>query len=132
VNAFLLWRWEHKSRCVGRALKDQRSQRIFREALVQSLIRPRPPVGSSGNNAGIAHIRIYQGHQLREPNESRFRARTHRIRRGSPNLECYNYRWRHHKGLIKQVKISRARTSCADYSLPLCEGCFGGYHGIAN
>jgi hypothetical protein len=25
INAFLLWQWEHKSRCIGQALKDQHS-----------------------------------------------------------------------------------------------------------
>jgi hypothetical protein len=34
VNAFLLWHWEIKNRCVGRVLKKERSQRVFREALV--------------------------------------------------------------------------------------------------
>ena len=63
VNAFLLWHWEMENRCVGRALEHERSQRVFREALVQSLIGP-PPVGKGGsiNNGAIPHIRITKGH----------------------------------------------------------------------
>jgi hypothetical protein len=34
VNTFLLWHWEVENRCIGRVLEKERSQRIFREALV--------------------------------------------------------------------------------------------------
>jgi hypothetical protein len=34
VNVFLLWHWEMENRCVGRVLEKERSQRVFREALV--------------------------------------------------------------------------------------------------
>ena len=52
-----------ENKCVGRALEKERSQYIFREALVQSLIRP-PPVdkGGSINNSAIPYIRITKGH----------------------------------------------------------------------
>ena len=102
VNAFLLWRWEMENRCVGRAFEKDRCQRVFRDALVQSLIGP-PPAnrgGGSTNNGAVPHIRITQGHQLRMPVELRFYARTYRIRRGSPNLECYYCRYKHSKGVI--------------------------------
>jgi hypothetical protein len=133
INAFLLWHWEMENRCVGRALKEQRSQRIFREALVQSLLGPPPGRGGSSiNNGAVPHIRITRGHQLRMPMESRFHARTHRIRRGSPNLECYYCRYKHSKGVIRWDEIRRNRTSCVDCRVPLCDRCFGVYHNRGN
>jgi hypothetical protein len=67
-----------ENRCVGRALEKERSQRVFREALVQSLIGP-PPISKGGsiNNGAVPHIRITRGHQLQMPVESRFYARIH-------------------------------------------------------
>jgi hypothetical protein len=133
VNAFLLWHWEMENRCVGRALEHERSQRVFREALVQSLIGP-PPVGKGGsiNNGAIPYIRITKGHQLRMPVESRFLARTHSIRRGSPYLECYYCRYKHSKGVIRRDEIRRNRTCCVDCGVPLCYRCFGVYHNKGN
>ena len=115
-----------ENKCVGRALEKERSQYIFREALVQSLIRP-PPTNRSGgstNNGAVPHIRITQGHQLQMPVESRFHARTHRIKRGSPNLECYYCRYKHFKGVIRRDQIRRNRTNYVDYRVPLYNKCF--------
>ena len=133
MNAFLLWHWEMENRCVGRALEHERSQRVFREALVQSLIGP-PPVSKGGsiNNGAIPHIRITKGHQLRMPVESRFLARTHSIRRGSPYLECYYCRYKHSKGVIRRDEIRRNRTCCVDCGVPLCYRCFRVYHNKGN
>jgi hypothetical protein len=66
------------------------------------------------------------------PVESRFYARTHRIRRGSPNLECYYCRYKYSKGVIQRDKIKRNRTSCVDCGVSLCDRCFGIYHNRGN
>jgi hypothetical protein len=135
VNAFLLWYWEIENRCIGRALEKERSQRVFREALVQSLIGPAPFVsreGGSTNNGAIPYIRITKGHQLRMPVESRFLARTYLIRRGSPYLECYYCRYKHSKGVIRRDVIKRNRTYCVDCGVPLCDRCFGVYYNKGN
>ena len=39
------------------------------------------------------------------PNESRFSAHTYQIRRGSLNLECYYFRYRHYKGWIRRMRL---------------------------
>ena len=133
VNAFLLWHWEIENRCVGRALEHERSQRVFREALVQSLIRP-PLIGKGGsiNNSAIPYIRITKGHQLRMPIESRFLVRTYSIRRGSPYLECYYCRYKHLKGVIRRDEIRRNRTCCVDCRVLLYYRCFGVYYNKGN
>jgi hypothetical protein len=55
-----------ENKCISRALEKEHSQRIFREALVQSLIGPPPASrgGGSTNNGAVPHIRITRGHQL--------------------------------------------------------------------
>jgi hypothetical protein len=123
-----------ENRCIGRVFKKDRCQRVFRDALVQSLIGPPPASrgGGSTNNGAVPYIRITQGHQLRIPVESRFHARTHRIRRGSPNLEYYYCRYKYSKGVIRRNEIKRGRTSCVDYGVPLCNRCFGVYYNKGN
>jgi hypothetical protein len=104
--------------------ENERSQRAFRVALVQSLLGREGP---TGRNRFLA-IRITRGHQLLLPTISRFPAYTHQIRRGSPYRECYYCRWKHFKGQIRRDEINRRRTCCADCDVPLCRGCFTEYH----
>jgi hypothetical protein len=124
-----------ENRCVGRVLEKERSQRVFREALVQSLIGPLPTrttYGGSTNNGAVPYIRITKGHQLKMPIESRFLARTYLIRRGSPYLACYYCRYKYSKGVIRRDEIKRNRIYCVDYGVPLCDRCFRVYYNKGN
>ena len=123
-----------ENRCIGRVLEKERCQRIFRDTVVQSLLKPPPASrgGGSTNNKAVPHIRITRGHQLRMPIESRFYARTHRIKKSSPNLECYYCRYKYSKRVIRRDEIRRNRTSCVDCGVPLYDKCFRIYHNRGN
>jgi hypothetical protein len=124
-----------ENRCVGQVFKKKHSQRIFKKALVQSLIGPLPAYttyGGSINNGAVPYIRITKGHRLKMPIESRFLARTYSIKRGSPYLACYYCRYKHSKGVIQRDEIRRNRTCCVDCGVPLCNRCFGVYYNKGN
>lgn len=59
MNTFLLWRWEHESRCLGQNREAERSQRIFWEALVNSLLGP-PPSGRGGGSGAVSIFAIFR------------------------------------------------------------------------
>jgi hypothetical protein len=53
-----------ENRCVSRALEKERCQRVFRDTIVQSLLRPLSISrgGGSTNNRAVSYIRITRGH----------------------------------------------------------------------
>jgi hypothetical protein len=42
INAFILWKHEVEQGCIGRQNEHIRSQRVFREALIQYLLKDTP------------------------------------------------------------------------------------------
>ena len=129
VNAYLLWRWECEKLVYNNSRKgeNQRTHRIFRKALISSLIkRPlhtsRPLVSST--------IRVGPNHSFIRPNRSWVGCQYHTLDTKMKRGYCYYCRFQAFKGEIPKCQIKRTRKGCSLYKVPLCRYCFRGYHGL--
>ncbi len=124
INAFILWRTEAEQMVVGRKDEHQRSQRVFREAIIKHLLKDaiEPPISYD--------VVIRQHHEFVAPNSFRLPIKYHQIQYGMPRRRCYFCRIKTLRGEHTKEEEFRETTGCMVCEVPLCISCFPRYHGL--
>jgi len=122
INAFILWRKDAEQRVIGRQNEHIRSQRVFREAIIEYLLKETPEPRLRFD------FRIRTNHQFIEPNHYRLALYYHQLQTGLPRTRCYMYRIKVLRGELLVEYESRVRTVCLICEVPLCGPCFIQYH----
>ena len=122
INAFILWKRDIEQIVVGRRYESMRSQRVFREAVIDHLLKDSPEPRLDFN------IIIAKNHQFIEPNRHRLPLRHHKLQRRLPRRRCYMCRIKTLRGELGRDDESRIHSGCLVCEVPLCEPCFIEYH----
>ena len=106
---------------IGRANEHMRVQRVFREALITSLLEssPRPTA---------LDVKVHKHSVLIPANQEAIRAQHHVLTGGLKQRACYFCRYKASKDKVQKDEIKKSRRGCLICKLPFCKFCFHPYH----